>query len=82
MTRSTERRSHTGVCVVRAETQDERLLITVTSNPDIETRSYTRLSRHSKDVSTTLGLVADFLDEVVAVHTSGRGPGGDDKGTA
>jgi hypothetical protein len=53
---------------VRAETQDERLLITVTSNPDIETRSLTRLSRYAKDLPATLGLVADFLDEVAAVH--------------
>jgi hypothetical protein len=69
MTRSSARqRSHTGVCVVRAETQDQRLLITVTSNPDIETRSLTRLSRHAKDVPGTLGLVADFLDEVAALH--------------
>jgi hypothetical protein len=78
MTRSsTSQHTHTGVCVIRVEIQDGRLLITVTSNPDIETMSLTRLSRHAKDVPSTLGLVANFFDQVAALRLARQDRDGD-----
>ena len=61
---ATSRRSYTGVCVIRAELQGDLMLISVTTNPDIEGRSATRLVDHATDIASTLGLVADFLREV------------------
>jgi hypothetical protein len=60
------RRSYTGVCVIGAEPQGDLVLISVTANPDIESRSATQLCRHSTDISSTLQLVADFLREIGA----------------
>ena len=58
----------TGVCVVRAEPQGDALLITVTSNADVESFVPTRLSRYALSTERTLQLVADFLHEVAALN--------------
>lgn len=54
----------TGVCVVRAEPQDDVLLVSVTANTDVEHRGLTRLYGHAVDEEATLELVARFLREM------------------
>lgn len=54
----------TGVCVVRAEPQDDLLLVSVTANTDVEHRGPTRLYGHAMDEAATLDLVARFLREM------------------
>ena len=50
----------TGVCVVRVERQAPGVLITVTVNPDVTTRSGEE-SRHFSTVATAVRAVDDFL---------------------
>jgi len=50
----------TGVCVIRVETRDGRLLVTLRTNPDIEHVS-TEQIHHLVEVESTLIAVRQFL---------------------
>ena len=50
----------TGICVVRVEHQAPGVLITVTVNPDVSTRSGEE-SRHFNTIATAVRAVDDFL---------------------
>jgi hypothetical protein len=60
----TSQLSYTGVCVIRAEPQEEIMLISVT-NPDIVSRPAARVCAYSTDVASAV-LVEDFSREVAA----------------
>ena len=53
--------NRTGVCVLRVQRQTTGLLITVITNPDVETRAAER-SRRLPDVDAATSAVHEFLE--------------------
>jgi len=73
MTGSAESRAPTGVCVVRVEPRDgQGVLISITTDGDIEARETPRKSWHGTQIGPAMSIVEAFLLAAADTHGGRR----------
>ena len=76
---TTDRTHRAAVCVLRVEAQGEQLLITVTTNHDLDRRLYSARPgsvRRTSDVAEALAATEEFLRSFTAGGHGREGPAG------